>query len=193
MGDAKGEDHALASDTLMPGAPSFAGMWRYLKGRLGRPRPPRHDAAKTLVQFQPCYRVKEWDGSPDDHRTAECVSVPACSSPGKYGRHSEVVPDGFNWEGVHFHSLFEAQENQAFHQWYELDGEEVLKRGKMVVRPALYGTRESLPLPRFNFFLHENIDKMTAQEILAYNRTGEIPSRLRRRGRNKPKPEALEE
>ncbi|KKL07337.1 hypothetical protein LCGC14_2587020, partial [marine sediment metagenome] len=113
------------------------------------------------------------------------------SNPGGYGHHSEVEPDGFDWEGTHFHSLFEARENQAFCQWYETGGEEVLKRGKMILRPVLYGTRERLPLPRFNFFLHENTEKMTAQEILAYNRTGEIPVRLRRRGRNKPKPEAL--
>ncbi len=191
MGDAKGEDQVV--DSPLPTAVSFPGMWQYLKGRLGRPRPPRRDATKPPVMFQPCYRVKVWDGLPDEHRTAECSPPPICSNPDGHGQHGEVVPDGFDWEGTHFHSLFEAQENQAFRHWYEEDGEEIVKRGKLVARPPLYHARERLPIPRFNFFLHENIEKMTPQEIVAYRRTGEIPKRLRRRGRNKSKPDASEE
>lgn len=180
-------------DALVHVAPSFAGMWRYLRGRLGRPRPPRQDAAKTPVVFRPCFHVVVWDGLADDHRTTECAPPPVCSKPGEHGTHSEVRPDGFDWEGVHFHSLFDALENQAFCRWYETGGQEILERGELVVRPPQYDAGARPPLPPFNFFLHENVEKMTAQEIMAYRRTGDIPKRLRRRGRNKPKPDALEE
>ncbi|KKK61570.1 hypothetical protein LCGC14_3013010 [marine sediment metagenome] len=180
-------------DALVHTAPSFAGMWRFLKGRLGRPTPPRLDATKLPVQFQPYFRVVVWDGAPDDHLTAECALPPVCALPGEYGEHSEVRPDGFEWEGARFHSLFDALENQAFRRWYETGGQEILERGELTVRAPLYREDERPPLPTFNFFLHENMEKMTAQEIMAYRRTGEVPTRLRRRGRNKTKPEALEE
>lgn len=192
MGDVSNEEDQVP-DALVHTAPSFADMWRYIKGRLGRPNPPRYDPTKMPVQFQPRFRVTIWDGSPGDHLTAECAPPPVCSNPGEYGEHSEVRPDGFDWEGACFHGLFDAMENQAFRQWYESGGQEILERGELVIRAPQYRVGERPPLPPFNFFLHENMDKMTAQEIMAYRRSGEIPARLRRRGRNKPKPDALEE
>ncbi len=179
-------------DALVHVAPSFAGMWRYLKGRLGRPRPLRHDPTKLPVRFQPRFRVVVWEGEAGDHRVSGCTPL-VCAKPGEYGEHNEVRPNGFDWEGAYFPGLPDALENQAFRHWYEYDGQEILERGKIVLRDPQYRYNERPPLPAFNFFLHENIEKMTPQEILAYRRSGEIPKRLRRRGRNKPKPDALEE
>lgn len=172
-------------DALVHTTPSFAGMWRFVKGRLGRPRPPQRDSAKALVMFQPQYRVVIWDGEPDDHITGECAPL-VCAEPGKFGEHSEVRPNGFDWEGIHFHGLYDALENQAFHNWYESEGKEVLERGEIVLRSPQYADGKKVPLPRFNFFLHEHVEKMTAQEVMEYRRSGTVPKRLRRRGRNKP-------
>lgn len=191
MGDDNDDDQR--PDALVHFQPTFAGMWRYLKGRAGRPQPLRVDPTKLPVQFQPLYRVTVWSGSPDDHLTAECAPPPVCSQPGKYGEHSEIRPDGFIWEGAHFHGLFDALANQAFRQWYDGKGQEVLERGQLIVRDPQYREGELPPLPNFNFFLYENIAKMTAQEIIAYRQSGEIPKRLRRRGRSKAKPVELEE
>lgn len=185
-------DDELQDTSMLPTfAATFAGLWRYIKGRLGRPMPPQRDPTKMPVAFQPRFRVVIWQGDPADHLSAECV-VLLCSDPSKYGEHNEVRPDGFDWEGAHFPSLFEALENQAFRQWYETGGQEVLERNQLVLHDPLYRDNEQPPLPRFNFFLHENIEKMTASEVLAYRRVGEIPKRLRRRGRNKPPSDALE-
>lgn len=170
---------------------TFAGLWRYVKGRLGRPMPPQYDPAQMPVAFQPRFRVVVWEGEATDHLSAECA-VLLCSKPGRAGEHSEVRPDGFSWEGAYFPSTFEALENQAFRQWYESGGREIVERGDLVLHDPLYRDGESPPLPRFNFFLHENIEKMTASEVLAYRRSGEIPKRLRRRGRNNPPSDALE-
>ena len=171
----------------------FENMWRYARGRLGRPKVPRRDPTKVPIVFQPWFRVVCWEGSADAHRTEKCAPPPKCSHPNSGGQHSETVPDGFSWEGTRFHGLFDAMENQAFRQWYEADGQEVLERGIIVLRAPQYREDDPAPLPRFNFFLHENIGKMTSQEIVAYKQTGEIPKRLRRRGRNKSKDETLEE
>ena len=173
MGDNDVEGDQLP-DALIHTTPSFPGIWRYLKGRLGRPRPPRRDPTKLPVQFQPHFRVVVWEGSPDDHRTAECAPL-VCAAFGKHGEHSEVRPDGFDWEGAHFHGLFDALENQAFQQWYKTGGQEVLERGELIVRAPQYQEGKQPPLPTFNFFLHENIEKMTAKEITAYRRTGDVP------------------
>ncbi len=191
MADGAKED--TRADELFHPTPVFPGMWRYLKGRLGRPKPPQNDPIKVRVQFRPCFKVTAWNGSSDDHRTEECAPPSKCAEHGRYGQHSEVRPNGFDWEGTHFHGLFDALENQAFQKWYEEGGQEVLEEGKLIQREPQYREGKRPPLPTFNFFLHENIVKMTGAEILAYRRTGEVPKRLRRRGRNKPKSEALEE
>jgi hypothetical protein len=105
-----------------------------------------------------------------------------------------VREDGFDWCGRHFSCLEEAKENQAFVLWYEkgkfegeqgVSGKDVMAKGKMVLRPALYGADEEPPLPSYNFFLNEHIEEMTPQEIRDYQTRGEVPKRLRRRGRNK--------
>ncbi len=180
------------SDSL-PLIAVFEGMWRYARGRAGRPKVPRHDPSKPPIVFQPHFRVMTWRGSADIHRTEKCGEPPKCSNPGIDGEHSETVPDGFTWEGVRFHGLFGALENQAFRQWYEAGGQQILERGDLVLRAPQYREDDLPPLPRFNFFLHENLGKMTPQEIIAYRQTGEVPKRLRRRGRNKPKEAPLEE
>lgn len=185
---ADNEEETGQPDALVHTAPSFAGMWRYLKGRLGRPIPPHDDPTKLPVKFQPYFRVVVWDGEATDHRIDSCVSL-ICSNPDGYGEHSEVRPNGFYWESVYFHGLHDALENQSFRRWYDDGGEKILESGKIVLRESLYQKGKSPPLPNFNFFLHENIEKMTAQEIDAYRRVGEVPKHLRRRGRNKSKPE----
>lgn len=185
------EDSDQVPDALVRSVPSFAGMWRYLKGRLGRPAPPRRDPTKLPVQFQPRYRVVVWEGEPGDHIIGECETL-VCSKPGKYGEHSETRPNGFDWEGAYFHGPHDAMENQSFRQWYESGGREILERGELVIRAPQYRDNERPPLPTFNFFLHEHIEQMTVKEIIAYRRSGEVPKRFRRRGRNKPKLDALE-
>ena len=172
-------------DALVRTSPSFAGMWRYVTGRLGRPKPPQVDQAKARVEFKPCFRAVTWDGSADGHIMGKCTAF--CEKPTQHGVHSETRPDGFVWEGVRFHGLFDALENQAFKQWYALGGEETLEAGKLVVRAPQYTEGQKVPLPRFNFFLHENMSQMTAREITEYRRSGYVPTRLRRRGRGKPK------
>jgi hypothetical protein len=174
---------------MRPSFPGFRNIWR----RFGGQKPPRHDPTKARVWFQPCFRVVGWDGNADLHTTEPC-SPHHCSAPDGIGRHSEVRPDGFDWCGTHFSGLAEAKENQAFLLWYEdgifegeqtQPGKDVMAKGKLVLWPALYGAQEEPPLPRFNFFLHEHVDEMTPQEIRAYRATGEVPTRLRRRGRAK--------
>ena len=172
---------------IRPSFPGLRNLWR----RFGGQKPPRHDPTKAQVLFRPCLRVTTWDGEADDHTEEPCI-LPHCNNPGGYGRHSEVRPDGFDWCGRHFSCLAEAKENQAFMAWYETGGfdggsgergKDVMEKGKMVLRPALYGAQEEPPLPRYNFFLHEHLDEMTLEEVRAYQRQGEVPKRLRRRGR----------
>ncbi len=188
-------DEELSDAPLTPRfAATFSGLWRYLKGRLGRPVPPQYDPTKMPVAFQPLFRVVVWQGDPADHLSADDCAVLLCSVPGEYGEHSEVRPNGFTWEGAYFPSMFEAMENQAFRQWYDDGGQEIVERGDLILHDPLYQDNEQPTLPRFNFFLHENIEKMTTAEVLAYRRRGDIPKRLRRRGRNRnePSPDALE-
>lgn len=170
--------------------PSFPGF-RNLLRRFGGRKPPRYDPTKTPVWYQPCFRVYTWYGAADLHTTDPCIP-PHCELSGKTGQHSEVREDGFEWCGRHFSCLAEAMENQAFVRWYEEGwyegttierGKDVMKKGKMVLRSPLYGANEEAPLPQYNFFLHEHIDQMTAMEIREFQTTGEVPKRLRRRGR----------
>lgn len=174
---------------MQPSFPGFRNVWRRFGGR----KPPRHDPSKARVWFRPCSIVVGWDGKADLHTTEPCAPR-HCSNPNGIGRHSEARPDGFEWCGARFSCLAEAKENQAFLRWYEEGifegeqtqlGKDVIAKGKLVLRPALYGAQEEPPLPRFNFFLHEHVDEMTAQEIRAYYAVGEVPKRFRRRGRAK--------
>lgn len=180
--------HAFAG-LMRPSFPGLRNLWQRFGGR----KPPRFDPTQQQVWFQPRFRVTTWTGTADLHTNEECI-LPHCDNPGGLGHHSEVRPDGFDWCGCHFSCLAEAQENQAFVAWYEKGefeeqsveiGKDVMAKGKMVLRPALYRADESPPLPQYNFFLHEHIEKMTRQEIMDYQTRGEVPKRLRRRGRNK--------
>lgn len=181
-------DESRQPDALVHTRPSFGGMWRFLRGRPGRPTPPKRDPSKVLVTFQPRYRVVIWEGPSEDHITGKCAPL-VCSNPDAWGEHSETRPDGFDWEGTHFHSLHDALENQAFQQWYEREGEDVLAQDAIVLRDPQYADGKKPPLPAFNFFIHEHIEEMTAKEIMDYRRNGTVPKHLRRRGRNKPKAE----
>ena len=172
--------------------PSFPGFRNMFK-RLGGKKPPRYDPSKSRVWYSPCFRIVQWDGSAEEHTLDSCVE-PHCDNPGDEGRHSGLREDGFDWCGRHFSSLVEGLENGAFKLWYEDGifegeeverGEEVMAKGKMVLRDALYDDENSPPLPPYNFYLHEHINEMTHKEILAYKKTGEVPKRLRRRGRTK--------
>ncbi len=174
---------------MRPAFPGIRNLWRRFGGR----KPPRFDPTKHQVWFQPCFIEVNWTGTADLHTTDECI-LPHCDNPGGLGHHSEIRPDGFNWCGQHFSCLEEALENQAFTNWYEhglFEGEEVergkniMKKGKMLLRPPLYGATEEPPLPKYNFFLHEHIDEMTPEEVRTYQTAGEVPKRFRRRGRNK--------
>lgn len=181
-GEAEPED---TPPPVVPSRPSFPGF-RWLADRWphGR-RPPQRDPARSLAVFEPCSRVVDWDGEATDHRTEEC-RLPHCKKPGEWGRHSEVRPDGFIWEGARFASLPEALENQAFARWYEEEGgRKVVEDAQVVLTPLQYRDDEAPPLPKYNFFLGDHIDEMTAEEIRAYRMNGEVPTRLRRRGRAK--------
>lgn len=161
--------------------PSFPGL-RRLWGRFGTRKPPRWDGTKSRVEYRPCFRVVEWYGLPIEDHT--CGDPPHCSVPGKEGRHSEVRPDGLDWGGAHFSCFAEAMQNRAFQQWYEnKGGKAVVDKGKMTLYPAYYDDEGKPPLPPYNFFLHEHIDDMSAQEVREYQRTGFVPKRFRRRGR----------
>ncbi len=172
--------------------PSFPGFRNMFK-RLGGKKPPRHDPSQSPVWYQPRFCIIHWDGAAEHHITDPCI-LPHCDNPGGDGHHSEVRNDGFDWCGVHFSSLVEGLENGAFKSWYEDGifegeeverGEEVMAKGKMVLRPPLYEDENSPPLPPYNFYLHEHVNEMTQKEILAWKKTGDVPKRLRRRGRTK--------
>lgn len=174
---------------LTPVFPGIRNIWR----RFGGQKPPRVDPTKAQVWYRPSLRAVEWEGEADLHTEQECI-LPHCNNPGERGHHSEMRPDGFDWCGRHFSCLTEALENQAFTRWYKEGyfegefgerGEDVMAKGKMVLRPALYPRNEEPPLPEYNFFLNEHIDEMTRQEIMEYQRDGTVPVRLRRRGRTK--------
>lgn len=169
--------------------PYFPGMRQWLRRwwRGGR-EPPRYDGTHSPVEYRPCFRVVEWNGSPDHHTGgAPCGTPPHCSIPGGQGRHSEVRPDGLDWGEVHFSCLEEALANQAFRNWYENEnGKAVVDKGVMTLHKPYYGADQKPPLPPYNFFLSEHVHEMSVQEVRAYQRTGEVPTRFRRRGRAKP-------
>lgn len=175
---------------MRPAFPGLRNLWR----RFGGHKPPRFDPTQHRVWYQPRFRVYSWHGSADLHVTDTPCMLPHCAHPGEDGVHSEVRPDGFDWCGSHFSCVAEALKNQAFAAWYEhglFEGQEVelgkdiVEKGKMILRPALYGTNEEPPLPPYNFFLHEHINEMLPHEIVTYKRSGEVPKRFRRRGRQK--------
>lgn len=165
--------------------PSFPGM-RQLWRRFGGRKPPRFDGTKSRIEYRPCFRVVEWYGLPTDTSDPHvCEDPPHCSVPGGQGRHSEVRPYGLDWGEVHFSCLEEALANQAFHEWYENGGgKAVVDKGKMTLYAPYYDDEGKPPLPEFNFFLHEHVHEMSAQEIRLYQREGFVPKRFRRRGRS---------
>ncbi len=168
--------------------PYFSGMRRFMQRfwRGGR-MPPRYDGTHSPIEYQPLFRVVEWYGAPDQHTTGPCGDPPHCSVPGGSGRHSEVRPAGLVWGEVQFSCLEEALANQAFRHWYEnKGGKAVVDKGKMTLFKPLYEDEHKPPLPEYNFFLHEHVNEMSAQEIQAYRNTGEVPKRFRRRGRARP-------
>ncbi len=178
---------------VRPSFPGFAALWK----RFGRRKPPRFDPSRAEVFFCPVKRVAEWDGPADLHTTDECV-LPFCDHPGEVGRHTEVRPHGFYWASVYFSCLAEAMTNTAFVHWYEEGflvsdgttgdkGKDVIKKDKLVLRDALYGINDEPPLPPYNFFLNEHLEEMTSGEINAFKKHGEVPKRLRRRGRARGK------
>lgn len=176
--------------------PSFPGYQAFMR-RFGRRNRPRFDPSRAQVFYRPVSRVAEWDGPADQHTTDECV-LPFCDHPGGVGRHTEVRPHGFYWGGAYFSCLAEAMTNTAFVRWYEdgylvsndttgMKGKDVIKKGKLVLHDALYGVNEEPPLPPYNFFLDDHLDEMTSGEINAFRKKGEVPKRLRRRGRARGK------
>lgn len=194
MADADTDGQDTASETLIRHvAPAFAGMWRFMRGRIGRPSPPHRDPSKVMIIFQPHYRVVAWEGPESGHIVSACIPLRCETDTKGNGHHNEARPDGFTWEGARFHGLHAALENQAFRQWYETGGKETVEREEMVLRPDQYARGAKPPLPAFNFFLHEHIMQMSSREIAEYRRVGTIPKRLRRRGRNKRSSSALEE
>ena len=191
--DEQQEGGSIPSAIINIMRPAFPGI-RNMFRRFGGHQPPRFDPTQHRVWYRPCFRVYSWQGEANLHVTDDPCVVPHCSHPGEDGQHSEVRADGFDWCGQHFSCLPEALANQAFTEWYEkglFEGEEVergkdiMKKGKMILRPALYGANEEPPLPKFNFFLHEHVHEMLAHEITEYKRSGEVPKRLRRRGRGR--------
>ena len=175
---------------MRPAFPGIRNLWR----RFGGHQPPRFDPTQHPVWYRPCSRVYSWRGSADGHVTDDPCVLPHCSHPGEDGQHSEVRDDGFDWCGRHFSCLAEALENQAFTDWYEHGlfegtdvelGKNIMAKGEMLLRPPLYGEMEEPPLPQYNFFLNEHVDEMLPHEILEYKRSGEVPKRFRRRGRQK--------
>ncbi len=176
--------------------PSFPGLQALMR-RVGWRRTPRFDPARAHVFYRPVNRVAEWDGPAELHTTDECV-LPFCDHPGEVGRHTEVRPHGFYWCTVYFSCIQEAMANTAFVRWYEEGllvsdgttgdkGKDVIKKGRLVLRDAMYGINEEPPLPPFNFFLADHQDEMTSGEIMAFKKQGEVPKRLRRRGRARRK------
>lgn len=181
------------ANLVRPSFPGFQAFWR----RFGRRKTPRFDPAHSRVFYQPVANVTNWDGPVSWHTTDECA-LPFCDHPGEEGHHSEVRPQGFYWCSVYFSCLEEGLFNTAFKRWYEdgyleqdgttgTPGKEVMKKGKLVLREALYGPDEEPPLPVYNFFLDEHMDEMTSGEITAYQKRGDVPKRLRRRGRARRK------
>lgn len=177
------------SIVMRPSFPGFRQLWRRWGGR----KPPRYDGTKPQVEYQPRYRVVEWYGAGGDYGAEpphQCGDPPFCSVPHGLGRHSQVIPDGFDWAGTHFTCLEEALRNQAFAEWYEggdggPPGKEIMDRGQMTLYKPLYADEKKPPLPKYNFFLDEHVHEMSVQEIRAYQRTGEVPKRFQRRGRAK--------
>lgn len=152
--------------------PWFPGMplINKLRGR----EVPRRDPSKHPIQFQPLYKIVEWQG--DEHE--ECTDL--CRPHDRV--HAERRDNGFVWEGVYFPTLVDALQNQAFRRWYEDEGKVVVDAGRPVARPAQYGEDDDPPRPPFGFRLEEHFHEMTNAEILEYRRTGFVPPRLRRRG-----------
>ncbi len=176
--------------------PSFPG-YQALMRRFGRRKTPRFDPARAHVFYRPVKRVAEWDGPASLHTTDECA-LPFCDHPDEVGRHTEVRPHGFYWCTVYFSCVEEAMANTAFVRWYEegflvsdgttgTKGKDVIKKGRLVLRDAMYGINEEPPLPPYNFFLDEHMHEMTSGEINAFRKQGEVPKRLRRRGRARVK------
>ncbi len=197
-----GADAEEEPEGLIPSAiaalvrPSFPGLQALMR-RFGRRKAPRFDPTRAHVFFRPVMRVAEWDGPASLHTTDECV-LPFCDHPGEVGRHTEVRPHGFYWCTVYFSCIEEAMANTAFVRWYEEGllvsddttgdkGKDVIKKGRLVLRDALYGINEEPPLPPYNFFLAEHLHEMTSGEINAFKKQGEVPKRLRRRGRARAK------
>jgi len=183
MIDDEREDEEERSEASTPGRFAFPGMGALDRWR-GR-RPPRIDPNKPRMIYQPHFRVVTWQGSPDAHATASC-EFPYCKVDAHgEGTHSEARPAGFSWEETYFPTLADALQNQAFATWYQNGGQEVMERGRMEVRDPQYFEGREPPLPRFNFLIAEHQHEMTETEIRAYFATGEVPKRLRRRGRAK--------
>jgi hypothetical protein len=122
------------------------------------------------------FRMVTWDGGKDGHIVDECRCLDL-SDTGQ-GRHEELRPDGLSFAGVHFNSLVEALENQAFAAWYE-DNKAIVDNDQIVVREPLYKEGEGPQRGRYGFLLHEHVHEMTYAEINLYKRTGDIPKRFK--------------
>jgi len=178
-------------DQSPPAAFSFPGSG--ILRRIFRNAPPRFDPVRSRLIYMPRARVVRWSGSLTGHVTEDC-SFPHCRTDEEgMGNHSETRDDGFDWEGAYFRDLDEAMRNEGFKAWFEDGGMEIMARGEAVIRPPLYGTpsHPKPPLPRFNFVIAEHLHEMRPQEIVDYYAKGDIPVRLRRRGRAKDKKSTL--
>ncbi len=135
---------------------------------------PKKDPNKAAVMYRPIYTIVKWEGKSDGHTVQEC----ACEriSDTGTGKHEERRPAGFYWENRHFNSLVEAENNQAFMEWYKDGGKEIMAEDKLVLRPLQY-TGDDPPRPRYGFYFHEHERNMSRNEIQDYRKTGEIPSR----------------
>ncbi len=134
------------------------------------------DPSKTPVEYMTTSRLVTWDGDKDGHSVDECHCLNLSDT--GWGRHEEVRPSGLSFEGVHFNSLAEALQNQAFAAWYE-DNKEIVDKDQIVVREPLYKEGEEPQRGRYGFLLHEHTYEMSHSEINLYKRTGEIPSRFK--------------
>ena len=143
----------------------------------GRNQPPQYDPNKSMLIFQPMFRLVKWEGYREGHIIEYCNCANLSES--GQGFHEEIRPHGLLFEGVPFNSLEEAMDNQAFAAWYEEAGKEQVDASHVVVRPPQFRDGEEPPRPAYGFLIHEHAHEMTNAEIMRYKRDADIPGRFK--------------